>query len=44
MNDDLGSLDPEEGNSIELGSKFQNDSVTATAAIFDIKRKTWPTA
>ncbi|WP_103630198.1 TonB-dependent siderophore receptor [Campylobacter concisus] len=39
MNDDLGSLDPEEGNSIELGSKFQNDSITATAAIFDIKKK-----
>ena len=33
------SLDPEEGKSIEVGSKFQNDSITAMAAIFDIEKK-----
>ena len=33
------SLDPEEGRSVELGSKFQNDSITAMAAIFDIEKK-----
>lgn len=33
------SLPPEEGDSIEIGTKFQNDNITATFAVFDIKKK-----
>ena len=37
--DTVNSLDPEEGKSIEIGSKFQNDAITATAAIFNIDKE-----
>ena len=37
--DDIGDIKPEEGKSIELGTKFQNDSITASAAIFNIDKK-----
>ncbi|MDL0089393.1 TonB-dependent siderophore receptor [Campylobacter gastrosuis] len=33
------SLPPEEGESVELGTKFQNNNITATAAIFNIDKK-----
>lgn len=37
--DDIGDIKPEEGKSIEFGSKFQNDSITASAAVFNINKK-----
>ena len=37
--DDIGDIKPEEGKSIELGTKFQKDSITASAAIFNIDKK-----
>ena len=37
--DDIGDIKPEEGKSIELGTKFQNDSITASAAVFNIDKK-----
>ncbi len=37
--DDIGDIKPEEGKSIELGTKFQNDSITASAAVFNINKK-----
>ncbi|ERJ25135.1 TonB-dependent siderophore receptor [Campylobacter concisus] len=33
------SLEPEEGKSIEFGTKFQNNSITAMAALFNIDKK-----
>lgn len=39
FNTPVGELEPEEGESIELGTKFQNDRITATAAIFEIKKE-----
>ena len=36
---DIGDIKPEEGKSIEFGSKFQNDSITASAAVFNINKK-----
>ena len=33
------SLEPEEGKSIEFGTKFQNNSITAMAAVFNIDKK-----
>lgn len=33
------SLEPEEGKSIEFGTKFQNSSITAMAALFNIDKK-----
>ncbi|WP_169763648.1 TonB-dependent siderophore receptor [Campylobacter mucosalis] len=39
MNEDMGSLDPEEGVSSEVGTKFQNDDITATLALFNIDKK-----
>ena len=39
MKGDIGDIKPEEGKSIELGTKFQNDSITASAAIFNIDKK-----
>jgi len=39
MNGDIGDIKPEEGKSIELGTKFQNDSITASAAVFNIDKK-----
>ncbi|WP_437882274.1 TonB-dependent siderophore receptor [Pseudomonas sp. LRF_L74] len=35
----IGDLPPEEGKSYEIGSKFQNDRVTATVAVFNIIKK-----
>ena len=37
--DNITNADPEEGKSIEVGSKFQNDSITATLAGFKIDKK-----
>jgi len=37
--DDIGDIKPEEGKSVELGTKFQNDSITASAAVFNINKK-----
>ena len=37
--DDIGDIKPEEGKSVELGTKFQNDSITASAAVFNIDKK-----
>ncbi|CAD7288976.1 Metal-pseudopaline receptor CntO [Campylobacter majalis] len=37
--DNIGSIEPEEGESVEFGTKFQNDSITATAAMFNITKK-----
>ena len=37
--DDIGDIKPEEGKSIEFGTKFQNDSITASAAIYNINKK-----
>lgn len=34
-----GDLKPEEGKSVELGTKFQNDRVTAGAAVFNIDKR-----
>ncbi|WP_169752538.1 TonB-dependent siderophore receptor [Campylobacter mucosalis] len=39
MNEDMSSLDPEEGVSSEVGTKFQNDDITATLALFNIDKK-----
>ena len=39
MKGDIGDIKPEEGKSVELGTKFQNDSITASAAIFNIDKK-----
>ncbi len=39
MKGDIGDIKPEEGKSIELGTKFQNDSITASAAVFNINKK-----
>jgi len=39
MKGDIGDIKPEEGKSIEFGSKFQNDSITASAAVFNINKK-----
>ena len=39
MNGDIGDIKPEEGKSVELGTKFQNDSITASAAVFNIDKK-----
>ena len=36
---DIGDIKPEEGKSVELGTKFQNDSITASAAVFNINKK-----
>nr|WP_314787750.1 TonB-dependent siderophore receptor [uncultured Campylobacter sp.] len=33
------SLPPEEGRSVEVGTKFQNDDVTASLALFNIDKK-----
>lgn len=35
----IGDLPPEQGTSYELGTKFQNDKVTATLAAFNIVKK-----
>lgn len=35
----IGDLPPEEGTSYEVGTKFQNDKVTATLAVFNIVKK-----
>jgi len=35
----IGDLPPEEGKSYEIGTKFQNDAVTATVALFNINKK-----
>lgn len=35
----IGDSAPEESKSIEFGTKFQNDNITATAAIFNIDKK-----
>jgi tonB-dependent siderophore receptor len=39
MNDDMSGLKPEEGSSIEVGTKFQNDDITASLALFNIEKK-----
>lgn len=39
MKGDIGDIKPEEGKSIEFGSKFQNDSITASAVVFNINKK-----
>ena len=39
MKGDIGDIKPEEGKSVELGTKFQNDSITASAAVFNINKK-----
>ncbi len=39
MKGDIGDIKPEEGKSVELGTKFQNDSTTASAAVFNINKK-----
>ena len=39
MKGDIGDIKPEEGKSVELGTKFQNDSITASAAVFNIDKK-----
>ncbi|MCD8213910.1 MAG: TonB-dependent receptor [Campylobacter sp.] len=39
ISDDIGDAEPEEGKSIEVGTKFQNDAITASAAIFNIDKK-----
>lgn len=39
MSGDIGDIKPEEGKSVELGTKFQNDSITASAAVFNIDKK-----
>jgi len=36
---DIGDIKPEEGKSIEFGSKFQNDSITASVAVSNINKK-----
>lgn len=35
----IGDLEPEEAKAYEIGTKYQNDSVTATLAVFDITKK-----
>jgi len=35
----IGDLPPEEGKAYEIGSKFQNDYLTATVAVFNINKK-----
>ncbi|WP_285425962.1 TonB-dependent siderophore receptor [Pseudomonas sp. efr-133-TYG-103a] len=35
----IESLPPEEGKSYEIGTKFQNDAITATVALFNINKK-----
>jgi iron complex outermembrane receptor protein len=35
----VGDLPPEEGKSYEIGTKFQNDAITATVALFNINKK-----
>lgn len=35
----IGDLPPEEGKAYEIGSKFENDSLTATVALFNINKK-----
>ncbi|AYN97034.1 TonB-dependent siderophore receptor [Pseudomonas sp. LTJR-52] len=35
----IGDLPPEEGKSYEIGTKFQNDRITATLAAFNIVKK-----
>lgn len=33
------SIPPEEGKSVEIGTKFQNDNITASLALFNINKK-----
>jgi iron complex outermembrane receptor protein len=35
----IGDLPPEEGKAYEIGTKFENDSITATMALFNINKK-----
>ncbi|EPM49168.1 ferrichrome-iron receptor [Pseudomonas syringae pv. actinidiae ICMP 18804] len=35
----IGDLPPEEGKAYEFGTKFENDSITATVALFNINKK-----
>lgn len=35
----IGNLPPEEGKAYEIGTKFQNDWITATAALFNIVKE-----
>lgn len=35
----IGDLPPEEGKAYELGTKFENDAITATVALFTINKK-----
>ncbi|MFJ3485758.1 TonB-dependent siderophore receptor [Pseudomonas sp. NPDC090202] len=35
----IGDLPPEEGKAYEIGTKFQNDRITATVALFNINKK-----
>lgn len=35
----IGDLPPEEGKAYEIGTKFQNDYLTATVAVFNINKK-----
>jgi len=35
----IGDLPPEEGKAYEFGTKFENDSITATVALFNIDKK-----
>ena len=35
----IGDLPPEEGKAYEIGTKFQNDAVTATVALFTINKQ-----
>jgi iron complex outermembrane receptor protein len=35
----IGDLPPEEGKAYEIGTKFQNDYLTATVALFNINKK-----
>ena len=35
----IGDLPPEEGKAYEIGTKFQNDNLTSTVALFDIDKK-----
>ena len=35
----IGDLPPEEGKAYEVGTKFQNDAITATVALFNINKQ-----
>jgi iron complex outermembrane receptor protein len=35
----IGDLPPEEGKAYEIGTKFQNDAITATVALFNINKQ-----